>query len=104
MNAGAKLKLWRGGKTLSQTALAGAVGVGQSALAEWESGRRRPELPHAIQLESLTGGEVPFESWGYPADLWTALAEVVRIRAHNTPANDNACPATPPPAAAQVAA
>jgi len=102
MNAGAKLKLWRGGKTLSQTALAGAVGVGQSALAEWESGRRRPELPHAIQLEALTAGEVTFESWGYPHDLWVALVDVVRIRAARA-VNDNDLP-TPPPAAAQVAA
>ena len=84
MNPGAKLKLWRGSKALSQAALAGEVGVGQSALAEWEAGRRRPELPHAILLESITGGRVPFESWGYPSNLWVALIDVVRLRvAHN---------------------
>lgn len=80
MNPGAKLKLWRGSKTLSQAALAGEVGVGQSALAEWEAGRRRPELPHAIQIESITGGEVPFESWGYPSNLWVALVDILRLR------------------------
>ena len=75
------LKSWRESRSLSQTALAGDVGVGQSALAEWEAGRRRPELPHAIRLEEMTGGEVPFEAWGYPAEVIVAMGAVVRRRA-----------------------
>jgi len=81
MSAGASLKAWRGSRALSQTALAGVVGVGQSALAEWEAGRRRPELPYAIRLEEMTGGAVPLEAWGYPAEVIVAMGAVVRRRA-----------------------
>ncbi len=93
---------WRARHKKSQNDIARALvpSITQAAVSKWENGDedQRPDLRRAVQLESLTAGDVPATSWGYPEHEINALrAAFVRppgARGHT--ANDFA----PEPAAA----
>lgn len=61
--------------------LAASLGVRQSAVSEWESGSRRPDFANALELERLTGGAVPTESWGHDTATIERTAAALRDRA-----------------------
>lgn len=65
----------------SQVKLAALLGVRQSAVSEWESGSRRPDFANALELERITEGAVPAESWGHDAELIERTAEALLARA-----------------------
>lgn len=75
------LRQWRKTTGRSQERLAGELHVSQPALCEWEGGTRRPELPSAITLESLSEGAIPIEAWGYSTELIEHLRSLSERRA-----------------------
>ena len=48
----------------TQRALAAQLGISPSHLSEIVSGRKRPSLDVAFDIERATGGMVPVQSWG----------------------------------------
>ncbi len=52
MNSMQALRIARG---LTQAQVADRIGVGQSAVAEWERGAKRPTLDHAKALAKVYG-------------------------------------------------
>jgi transcriptional regulator with XRE-family HTH domain len=63
---GKVLRAWRKKADRTQEECAAEVGVKQSAWAEWESGARTPREASAIEIERLTGGEVPASTFDKP--------------------------------------
>lgn len=89
------LKAWRESftPTLSQAKAAERVGVSQPLVAEWEKGPRRPGLETAVVMESVTGGTIPIEAWGYERSVVRSMAVLIDRRraegdALDTPVND----------------
>lgn len=82
-DGGEALKTWRTLAKLSQVLLAAQIGVGQSTLAEWERGTRRPELHLAVTIEAITEGAVAIERWGYSTELVAAMTKLVAHRANH---------------------
>ena len=78
----ALLKAWREGQVppASQLAVGRRFGVSQPIVAEWEKGPRRPGLETAVVMESVTGGAVPVEAWGYERSLVESMAVLVDRR------------------------
>ena len=74
------LRGWRSETRQSQVAVARSLGVGQSTVAEWEAGGRRPEFHLAVRLEALSGGVVTLEAWGYDAAVVAAMGTLVDRR------------------------
>ena len=77
-NGSALCRAWRRTKRVSQGALAASVvpSVTQAAVSRWEDETdQRPEITTAMQLDGITDGFVPAESWGYSAE------ELERVRA-----------------------
>ncbi len=58
-NLTARIRLARRIAGQSQNGLAKLVGIGRSAIANWECGRAHPSTPHLMQLARATG--VSFE-------------------------------------------
>ncbi len=48
---------------LSQSAFARAMGVPMRTLVQWAIGKNLPSIPAAYEIERLTKGAVPMESW-----------------------------------------
>ncbi len=59
---------------LTQRAVGAKVGVDQSTIAQWKSGRARPELSGAVALEVASEGRVRVEWWGYEVGALLELA------------------------------
>ena len=66
MTIGSRLLELRKKKGLSQTALSQQLGINRSTYAEWETGRRRPELDSLIKLAGFYGTSTDF--------LWVSRA------------------------------
>ena len=63
---------------VSLGAFARAMGVHQKTISEWATGKGMPLLPAAYEIERLTKGVVPVESWlGLPQ----AKAMIAKMRA-----------------------
>lgn len=60
MTIGSRLLELRKKKVLSQTALSQQLGINRSTYAEWETGRRRPELDSLIKLAGFYGTSTDF--------------------------------------------
>ena len=60
MTIGSRLLELRKKKGLSQTALSQQLGINRSTYAEWETGRRRPELDSLIKLAGFYGTSTDF--------------------------------------------
>lgn len=58
-----KLRAYLDEHKVSVPALAGQLGVRRMAVYRWLSGDRVPLVQFAVQLERVTGGAVPVESW-----------------------------------------
>jgi transcriptional regulator with XRE-family HTH domain len=48
---------------LTQSALAFQLAVWPSTISSWLSGRRTPSRALALELEKVTGGQVPASCW-----------------------------------------
>ncbi len=59
--AGALLKVARGRSGLSQHAFADLIGIAQSTLSAYESGKRQPSLPMLLSLLSRAGFDLKIE-------------------------------------------
>lgn len=57
------LKSWRTLRGLNQTAAAEELELSQSALCEYEAGKKVPRVVAALRMSRKTGGFVPVESW-----------------------------------------
>lgn len=58
------LKEWMSqDESRTQCAVADAIGVRQSAVSEWRSGKARPRDRLRVALETLTDGHVGRDSW-----------------------------------------
>ncbi len=79
--AGRRLAAWREDAGLTVRAAAKRAGVALANWSCWERGLKRPSLEHALELELLTSGAVPFEAWGYDSALAAVLAVAARRRA-----------------------
>ena len=55
MDAPTRLKAWRVERGLSQPAAAKLLGISQSALCDYENGRKTPRPGTAARLEEATG-------------------------------------------------
>ena len=55
LRIGGEIRRWRRLRGHSVTGLARAVGVSHSTVSRWESGQRRPTLPHLIALGRIFG-------------------------------------------------
>ncbi len=55
LRIGGEIRRWRHLRGHSVTGLARAVGVSHSTVSRWESGQRRPTLPHLIALGRIFG-------------------------------------------------
>ena len=64
--AAALVKGWLAEQGKTQEWLAGALGVGESAVWHWLSGQSAPILETAAVMERLTKGAVPATSWADP--------------------------------------
>ena len=76
MEAPTLLKDWRTRRDLSQEDAAQKVDVHQNTWSDWESGKKVPRTPKALEIHVLTGGEVPVDAWCPDADLakkWRAM-------------------------------
>ena len=80
------LRAWRDASDLSQKAVAEALGLKQSTVAEWEAGNRRPEMHTALALEERSAGAVQIEAWDYDGGLIDAARRVITRR--DTPTAD----------------
>lgn len=58
-----RFKEWRESRALTQAQVADLLGVRQSRVSEWESGRTQPRVRMAVAIARVTGGEVPVELW-----------------------------------------
>lgn len=63
---GKRLRAWREKAGRTQTDCAVAIGVTQSAWAEWESGARTPREASLLDIERLTDGAVPVSTFDKP--------------------------------------
>lgn len=59
------LAVWRARTGTSQQALGEHLGVGASLVSDWEQGINRPKLELALEIEAISKGHVPIESFGY---------------------------------------
>ena len=59
--AGALLKVARGRSGLSQRAFADLIGIAQSTLSAYETGKRQPTLPTLLSLLSRAGFDLKLE-------------------------------------------
>jgi transcriptional regulator with XRE-family HTH domain len=64
--AAAMVKGWLAEQGRTQEWLAGALGVGLSAVWAWLSGQSAPILETATVLERLSNGAVPATAWADP--------------------------------------
>ena len=80
MNGPKLLRAWRDASELSQKAVAEALGLKQSTVAEWEAGNRRPEMHTALALEERSAGAVQIEAWDYDGGLIDAARRVITRR------------------------
>ena len=55
LRIGGEIRRWRRLRGHSVCGLARAVGVSHSTVSRWESGQRRPTLPHLIALGRIFG-------------------------------------------------
>lgn len=55
------LRAWRGERTV--VSCAALVGVKHPTWLDWEAGKKRPRIEHAIEIEKLTEGAVPVIGW-----------------------------------------
>lgn len=60
-----KLKQWMGEspRARSQAAVGRALKLTPTSVRQWLTGWARPEVPHRLALEALTGGAVPASAW-----------------------------------------
>jgi hypothetical protein len=63
------VRAWLGLEGRTQGWLAGALGMGESAIWAWLAGNNRPSLENAVVLERLTEGAVPASSWADPSEV-----------------------------------
>ena len=77
-----RLKAWRLSHEphLTFAAAGERIGVKHSTWFEWESGNRSPSLEKALQIEDLTDGAVPFESWDFSAEVASTMRRVLSRR------------------------
>jgi transcriptional regulator with XRE-family HTH domain len=85
MDTSSKLREWRTNAGLTLKAAGKLVGVEHSTWSEWESGGRKPSLERAIDLELATGGQLPIEAWGFPADVAKGMRTLCQRRARRRP-------------------
>jgi len=66
--AGVRLRSWREGQGLSQSAAADRIRASQTTWAAWERGEKGPDLHFAFEIERLTDGESPVlaSDWAFP--------------------------------------
>lgn len=55
------LRAWRGDR--SQGECATLLGVSQATVSDWESGKKRPDVDQAVQLERASEGAIPVALW-----------------------------------------
>lgn len=67
MRAPNRLIKWRLRLRLTQTSAAERLGVSQSALSDYESGKKEPRVRVALRIERETAGYVSLESWNSAA-------------------------------------
>ncbi|MGE5544680.1 MAG: helix-turn-helix domain-containing protein [Bacillota bacterium] len=79
MSIGARLVELRKKKGLSQAALSKQLGINRSTYAEWEIGRRRPELDSLIKLA---------EFYGISTDFILGLDRASRAAGHDDSLSD----------------
>lgn len=64
---------------MNQSAFAALIGVGQSAMSNYEAGTRRPELDVAIRIQMRTGATLDWiytgERGGLPSNLLQKLPD-----------------------------
>jgi len=58
-----KLTKYRKASDLTMLQVANALGVTESAVSLWESGRRIPRLAQILAIEKYTDGEVTAYDW-----------------------------------------
>lgn len=66
------------------------IGTGITQICEWEAGRRRPNLAHAVRLEVLSEGAIPYEAWGHPPSFHHDAAKLVALRGETKPTASSA--------------
>ena len=59
------LTLWRLKNRISQRNLGRQMRIDPTVLGDWERGERMPRLEYALELEEMSDGAVPIESFGY---------------------------------------
>lgn len=63
MTGAEKFRAWRERKKLTQKAVADKLGVAQSAVCDWEHGRKLPRLDNLYAIERLTANAVRVSAW-----------------------------------------
>lgn len=63
MDGPSKLKAWRKAEGISQEEAATRVKVHQNTWSDWESGNKTPRTDTALEIDVLTKGACPIESW-----------------------------------------
>jgi DNA-binding transcriptional regulator YdaS (Cro superfamily) len=66
---------YRQRRGLTLAGMGALIGVGKAAIFKWEHGLG-PSPAHAIEIERLTGGEVP--RWNLRPDLWSPPQEAAQ--------------------------
>ena len=77
---GARLRALRAALEMNQSAFCKLTGIGQSALANYESGFRRPDIDKAWLIAQKTGATLDWIYYGVRSGLPLHLSE--RLPAH----------------------
>jgi transcriptional regulator with XRE-family HTH domain len=83
---GSRLRKAREQKSLTQVELAESLGVSQSAVAQWESGRSSPGAATASQLQKLLGIDPPEAGGGERVLTWRPFGRRPRLPVVGSPA------------------
>jgi len=86
MQGATLLAEWRAQQGLKQGVAAKMMGVSQTSFSDYERGRKKPRIEHAISIDRVTGGHVPVAAWGESASQTKArVARVVAEQEADAP-------------------